>query len=187
MIAIMSVDMADLFTSSGVRTRTLGAGAYLFHLGEPVLSLFVVLEGEVHLVRHQEHGGAIILQRAGPGEILAEASLFSDRYHCDAVTENGAMVQGTSKRELRKRLRNEPDFAEAWAAHLAREIQNARLRSEILSLKTIASRLDAWLAWHGELPAKGEWAQLADEIGVSPEALYREMARRRKIIRLRPA
>jgi len=175
----MSVDLVDLLTSSGGRTRTLDAGENLFHLGEPVLSFFVVLEGEVHLVRHQEHGGVIILQRAGPGEVLAEASLFSDRYHCDAVTEKGAMVRIIPKRELRERLRKEPDFAEAWAAHLAREIQNTRLRSEILSLKTVASRLDAWLAWHGELPPKGEWAQLADGIGVSPEALYREMARRR--------
>ncbi|MGE3626992.1 MAG: Crp/Fnr family transcriptional regulator [Hyphomicrobiales bacterium] len=175
----MSANMIDRFISSGGRTRKLGAGEYLFHLGEPVLSLFVVLEGEVHLVRHQELGGAIILQRAGPGEVLAEAPLFSDRYHCDAVTEKGATVRSTSKRELRKRLRNGPDFAEAWAAHLAREIQNTRLRSEILSLKTVASRLDAWLAWNGELPPKGEWAHLANEIGVSPEALYREIAKRR--------
>lgn len=178
-MAIMSVSVVDLLTSSGGRKRTLGAGEYLFHLGEPVLSFFVILEGEVHLIRHQEHGGAIILQRANPGEILAEASLFSDCYHCDAVTEKGAMVQSIPKRELRERLRKEPDFAEAWAAHLAREIQNTRLRSEILSLKRVASRLDAWLVWHRELPPKGEWAQLASQIGVSPEALYREMAKRR--------
>jgi len=40
------------------------------------------------------------------------------------------------------------------------------------------ARLDAWLAWHGDLPSKGDWARLVDEIGVSPEALYREMAKR---------
>ncbi|MFP4539215.1 MAG: Crp/Fnr family transcriptional regulator [Dichotomicrobium sp.] len=170
----------DQLTSAGGQKRTLGAGEYLFHIGEPVAALFVVLEGEVHLIRHQEHGGAIVLQRAGPGEILAEASLFSGHYHCDALTEKGAIVQSVAKRELRERLRNEPDFAEAWAAHLAGEVQIMRLRAEILSLKTVASRLDAWLAWHGELPPKGEWARLAKEIGLSPEALYREIARRRR-------
>jgi CRP-like cAMP-binding protein len=176
----MSVNIVDLLlTSSSGRKRTLGAGEHLFHLGEPVLSLFVILEGGVHLIRHQEHGGAIILQRASPGEILAEASLFSDRYHCDAVTEKGATVQSIPKRELRERLMKEPGFAEAWTAHFAREIQDTRLRSEILSLKTVASRLDAWLVWHGELPPKGEWALLASQIGVSPEALYREIAKRR--------
>lgn len=175
----MSVNPFDQLASAGGQKRTLGAGEYLFHVGQPVAALFVVLEGEVHLIRHQEHGGAIILQRAGPAEILAEASLFSGHYQCDALTEKGAIVRSISKRELRERLRNEPDFAEAWAAHLAGEIQIMRLRSEILSLKTVASRLDAWLAWHGELPPKGEWAWLAKEIGISAEALYREIARRR--------
>lgn len=171
--------IADLLESSGSGKRALGAGEYLFHLGEPVVALFVVLEGEVHLIRHQEQGGTIILQRAGPTDILAEASLFSDRYHCDAVARTRANVRSIPKRRLLGRLRHEPDFAEAWAAHLAREIQNTRFRSEVLSLRTVASRLDAWLAWHGALPPKGEWRQLAAQIGVSPEALYREMAARR--------
>jgi hypothetical protein len=38
----------------------------------------------------------------------------------------------------------------------------------------------AWLAGHAaNLPARGEWRALAGEIAVSPEALYREIARRR--------
>jgi CRP-like cAMP-binding protein len=179
MMAIMSATIADLLSSSRGRKQTLRGGEYLFRLGEPVLSVFVVLEGELHLVRHQKHGGAIVLQRAGSGEVLAEASLFSDQYHCDAVARTNASLRSIPKRQLLDRLRNEPDFAEAWAAHLAQEIQNTRFRSEILSLKTVAARLDAWLAWYGEIPPKGEWGQLASQIGVSPEALYREMAKRR--------
>lgn len=176
----MSGDIADLLTCSGSRKRTLDPGEYLFHLGGSVAALFVVLEGEVNLIRHHEHGGTIILQRAGPDEVLAEASLFSDRYHCDAVAPTGATVRSSPKRELLDRFRQDPVFAEAWAAHLAREIQNTRFRSEVLSLKTVASRLDTWLAWYDGLPAKGEWAQLAHQIGVSPEALYREIAKRRR-------
>jgi hypothetical protein len=30
------------------------------------------------------------------------------------------------------------------------------------------------------LPPKGEWKSVAEQIGVSPEALYRELSRRRK-------
>lgn len=179
MITIMSGGMGDLLKSSGGRERIAGKGEHLFHQGEPVLGLFVVQDGDVHLVRHQQDGGAIVLQRAGPGEILAEASLFSDCYHCDAVAMTNATVRSIPKRQLLDRLRKEPDFAEAWVAHFAREIQNTRFRIEVLSLKTVAARLDAWMAWHGELPSKGEWTQLARQMGVSPEALYREMARRR--------
>ena len=81
---------------------------------------------------------------------------------------------------MRARLARSPEFAEAWAEYLTREVQEARLRSEILSLKTVARRLDAWLLSHGgHMPAKGEWKSLAHQIGVSPEALYRELARRK--------
>ena len=179
MIAIMSDRMIDRLGALGGRERRLGAGQYLCHIGEPVTALHVVLDGEIELVRHQEGGGAIVLQRAGPGDILAEASLFSDRYHCDAIAKAAAAVRSIPRRAFMDRLRTDPDFAEAWAAHLAREVQNARFRSEVLSLRTVSARLDAWLAWHGDLPPRGDWKQLAYQIGVSAEALYREMARRR--------
>lgn len=63
--------------------------------------------------------------------------------------------------------------------HLSREVRNARQRAEILSLRTVADRLDAWLAENGDMPEKGLWKNVAEEIGASPEALYREIARRR--------
>ena len=78
-----------------------------------------------------------------------------------------------------KRLAESSAFAQAWVRHLAHEVQQARMHAEIVSLKTVAARLNAWIAWNGDLPRKGEWAALAVQIGVSPEALYRELARRR--------
>jgi CRP-like cAMP-binding protein len=180
MISIMSGNIVELLQSMGGRERSLVEGEFLFHQGDPVTAFFVVRDGLIHLVRHQEDGRAIVLQRAGPGGILAEASLFSERYHCDAVAATSARVHGVPKQPLRRRFRNDPDFAEEWAAHLAREIQEARFRSEVLALRTVAARLDAWRAWYGAFPPKGEWRHFAEQIGVSPEALYRELARRRK-------
>ncbi len=179
MISIMSGAIIPTLAAMGGPERALAPGAFLFHQGEPTAALFVVLDGRIHLIRHQEGGSALVLQRAGPGDVLAEASLFSGRYHCDAIAQTAARVRGIPNRSLRERFRREPEFAEAWAAHLAHEIQDARFRSEVLSLRTVAARLDAWLAWYGALPPKGEWTGLADQIGVSPEALYRELARRR--------
>lgn len=179
MISIMSGQIVRWLAAMNGHERALAAGAYLFHLGAPADALFVVLDGRVELIRHQEGGGAIVLQRAGAGDVLAEASLFSERYHCDAVARTTARVRGIANRRLRDRFRRDPDFAEAWAAHLAHEMQNARFRCEVLALRTVAARLDAWLAWYGKLPPRGEWNRFAEQIGVSPEALYRELARRR--------
>jgi CRP-like cAMP-binding protein len=126
-------------------------------------------------------GFVLTLQRAGAGAVLAEASLFSERYHCDAVAVKPARTLTIAKSTIRAKLTLSPGFAEAWSAFLAQEVQATRLRAEILALRTVAERLDAWIASHDDLlPARGDRKTLATEIGVSPEALYREMARRRK-------
>lgn len=70
-------------------------------------------------------------------------------------------------------------LAEAWAAHLARSVQAARLRAEIRTLRKVSERVDAWLGEGRALPDKGHWQDLAAELGVTREALYRELARRR--------
>ena len=143
-------------------------------------ALYVVERGVLALTRHGVDGGSIVLQRARAGDVLAEASLYSAAYHCDAIAPDGASVWAIPRDKLAALLRDDPDLSELWAAHLAGAVQAARFRSEVLSLKTVADRLDAWAAWHdGVLPPKGEWKALADQIAVSPEALYREMARRR--------
>ena len=63
--------------------------------------------------------------------------------------------------------------------HLAHEVQALRFKAEVLSMKTVTERLDAWISWKGENSLKkGELKNVANEIGVSPEALYREMGKR---------
>lgn len=163
------------------RRRRLDPGTALFHRGDEVAGLYVVVAGAIELVRPQANGAALVLQRAVPGSILAEASLYSSRYHCDAVATLPSEVAVTARPTVAARLATDVDFARSWAAHLAREVQAARYRSEVLALRTVAERLDAWFAW-GErtLPAKGEWKSLAAHLGVSPEALYRELSKRRQ-------
>ena len=179
MILIMKAKIFDLRKLSGGPRRMLRPGEYLFHLGEPIGALHIVLDGEVHLVRFETNGGSVILQRSGSGGVVAEASLFAQRYHCDAIARSATAVQSIPRRPLRDRLRRDPNFAEALMTHLAHEVQITRFRTEVLSLKTVAASLDAWEAWYGGLPPKGEWRDLAHQIGVSPAALYRELAKRR--------
>lgn len=75
MIAIMSLITHRLLALKDSELE-LRAGQVLFLTGEPVCSLYVVLEGCVQLVRHQANGAAVILQRAHANQLLAEASLF---------------------------------------------------------------------------------------------------------------
>ena len=175
MIQIMFEYLAKLPNS----VRHLKRGQYLFHLGDRVTSVFVVLTGEVHLIRHHKFGGSAILQRALPNSILGEASLFASSYHCDAIAQSDATIQVFSKAKFLDHLQKSPTFAISLAQYLAVEVRQQRQRAEILSLKSVSEKLDAWLAQNGALPPRGTVKNVAVEIGVTPEALYREIATRK--------
>lgn len=180
MITIMSQEFfAQLFNKANKR-RILDQGAYLFHQGDPVNSVFVVEEGLVELARHQRDGASIVLQRATAQTVLAEASVYSETYHCDGIAKSPSKIIELSRNAFLNQLQQDEEFSRLWAEHLAREVQSARFRSEILSRKTVSERLDGWLAWYeNKLPPKGQWTSVATQIGVSQEALYRELAKRR--------
>lgn len=177
MIAIMSDLFEPLFADAVA--REFAAGDLLFRAGDPVVSMILLRAGQADLVRHTGHGLKMILQRAGPGQILAEASAWSDAYHCDAVAAEPCLAALLPRPVFLARLRSDPDLAEVWARNLARAVQAARLRAEIRSLPRVADRLDAWLAEGRSLPEKGRWQEVAAELGVTREALYRELSRRR--------
>ena len=178
MIVVMSL-FHSLFQLAD-REVTLAEGEVLFRLGDRVRSMFLVASGAVRLVRYLPHGPTLTLQLAGEDSILAEASLFADTYHCDAVAVSAARLFAIPRRIAEEAVTRDPVLARLWAKHLAAEVQRARAQVEIISLKKVSERLDGWLAFKGDLPRKGQWHRLASEIGVTPEALYREIARRRK-------
>lgn len=179
MIPIMSDGLTPLFNSA--EPRRINAGARLFHGGDPVRSMYLVVEGTVDLTRVTGAGALVILQRACPGQVLAEASAYSATYHCDAQAVTASLVHSVSVAHFRARLAADSALAEGWAAHLAHAVQAARLRAEIRTLRTVAERLDAWIGEGRALPAKGSLQDLAAELGVSREALYRELSRRRQL------
>lgn len=179
MIIIMPTSFCDLLAASPGSESNLSESVVLFQRGDPVERLYQVREGEVHLLRRQEGGGAALLQRALPGDIVAEASLLSTTYHCDAETVAPTRLMSWPRAQVAARVEQDPGAALAYADHLASQVRTARQRAEIAALRRVGERLDAWLTWHdGNLPEKGRRHLLARELGVSPEALYREIARR---------
>ncbi len=179
MISIMFEDLEPGLAGIPRQECTFEAGQTLFRQRDPVRRLYFVREGSIHLVRHLPNGAPIVIQQGGPGTVLAEASLHSAKYHCDAVAVTAARAWAISRTRLLKRLDEDASLGKVLTRRLAAELQQARFHAELLSLKTVSSRLDAWIEWHGKAPEKGEWVRLAAELGVSPEALYRELARRR--------
>ena len=173
----MSVDLEALFDDG--RLRHLAPGRPLFHGGDPVQEMFLVIAGVVVVSRQTGAGTALVLHRAEAGQILAEASAYSLAYHCDARATVASVVKAVPVARFRARSTADATLADAWAGHLAGAVQAARWRAELRTLRTVAERLDAWLAAGHALPEKGHRHELAAELGVSREALYRELAARR--------
>lgn len=177
---IMSDFALNEFWVEHGRERRLLAGETLFRCGDFVDQLYRVESGLIALVRPLPQGAELIVQRAPSGSVVAEASLFAETYHCDAIAIERADVRSIPLGLIKSTLERRPDLAGSLTRHLALEVQRARARAEIVSLKTVDMRLNAWLALsHEGMPSRGRWREVAAEIGVSPEALYRELAKRR--------
>lgn len=181
MISIMSDTLSDRLFALPGRYRSVPERDALFHRGETIKFLHVIVTGSIELSRATSKGSLIVMQRLAAGTVIAEASLYSDRYHCDAKSLTASRVFSVTRRRVLQELHRNMEFSNCWNASLAAEVQALRMRNEILRLRTVCDRLNAWLAWTDKpLPPRGKWNGIANEIGVSAEALYRELSARKQ-------
>jgi CRP/FNR family transcriptional regulator, dissimilatory nitrate respiration regulator len=158
---------------------------HLFRVGTPPRHIHFVEEGAVRLVRHGRQGEEVVLHDARPGEFLAEASLDSSRYHCDAVASQPSVILRAAKADFQRLLADNSDFARTWMALLAAQLRTARARVERLSLRSAEERIRHLLLAEGrgsrcELELSGSLKDLARRLGLTHESLYRTLARMQK-------
>lgn len=175
MIEIMSDVWSLAFANAPARHHA--SGTILFDRGDRVRSVMLVRKGRVALRRILNDGTSVTLHVAGPGTPVAEASLFAERYHCEALCDGPTVVAVLDRSAMRAILAKRGLAIDALAA-TAHELQALRSRVEVMRLRRVSDRLTAYLELHGE-PKPGEWVRVADWIGVTPPALYGELARRR--------
>jgi CRP/FNR family transcriptional regulator, dissimilatory nitrate respiration regulator len=178
--------------------RGLQAGEALFRSGARTAGLFEVVKGKVRLVRVDRSGREAILQVAVPGDTLAEASLFSSTYHCDAIAATDAVVRLYPKAALLAQLERDPKFAQAFAAMLAHQVMTLRTRLEQRNIHSARDRVRHYLAVNADASGRtvalsGTLKDVAVELGLTHESLYRTLAemvadgeieRRKGVIRL---
>ena len=179
---------SDLPASLPPKLRALGhpvriaRDGWVFRKGDAVHAVYFVLEGEVHLSRFSKAGGEIALHRAGRGDFFAEAALDAARYHCNAIASRDATLLAFPIDRMRMYLKNDPQFARDWATFLARQLHGARARLERLAIKSAAERVLHYIQIEGTGPRSavrlgGTVKDLAQELGLTHEALYRTLAR----------
>lgn len=161
--------------------RKLKSGEALFRLGNKATGLYEVISGRVRLARVDRSGHEIVLHIAGPGETLAEASLFSPSYHCDAIASTDATVRIYPKAALLAAFYEDRQAAQAFTATLARQVMNLRTRIEQRNIRSAHERVRHFLKLNvgvdrRTVNLRGSLKDLANELGLTHEALYRTLA-----------
>lgn len=164
------------------------AGTTLFHKGDCAKGIFVLAAGAMRLVRVTPDGAAVTLHLVRPGETFAEASLFGKHYHCDAIADVDSVVGLYSRAKLTAQLRGNPDALWNFSRELARRLQGLRQRYELKQIRSASERVLQYMrlrcADKGRSRVTGRLKDIATELGLTHEALYRTLAslERRKLI-----
>jgi len=172
--------LAALRRSRLTRHRV-GRGAAVFRQGDPAAAVFLVETGRVRLVRVLADGMPLVLYVAEAGESFAEASLSAAQYHCDAVAETDAVVLALPKADLLAALAADPAECVALMLALASQVRDLRARLELRNIRSATARVLAWLGLHASgnpprVPIRRSWTQVAAELGLTREAVYRALA-----------
>jgi CRP/FNR family transcriptional regulator, dissimilatory nitrate respiration regulator len=181
----MVMSVTDWLSSSvraAATERRLKPGQTLFHTGSKSAGFYEVVSGTVRLVRVDRSGREAVLQVASAGETVAEASLFSSTYHCDAIAATEAVVRLYPKITVLAELQRDPRTALSFAAMLARQVMTLRTRLERRNIHSARDRIRHFLTVNVGADGRtvvlpGTLKELAADLGLTHEALYRTLAR----------
>lgn len=163
----------DQLPDASRRSLKAEKGTVLFRQGDKPRAFYFVERGSVRLVRHSKSGDEITIHRSFPGETFAEASLFSDANHCDAIIESDAVIFQLDKLATLILMETNLKFAKLLTARFAQQVQHYRRRIELLSVRSAELRVfmaveEGWLF--------GDIKGFASQIGLSHEATYRALS-----------
>ena len=161
--------------------RVLEARELLFQQGDRTAAIYKVESGRLRLIRRTVDDHLVILHTARQGDFFAEASLFAESYHCDAVAATPSRVRVYPKTTVMAALRADPDLAQAFMAQLAVQLQELRALMELRNIRSARERVLQYLRWRAieqghSIEIEGQLQDTAAEIGITREALYRTLA-----------
>jgi len=155
---------------AGSTICVLAPGDHLFRQGDPAAAIYKVESGRLRLIRCTVDDHLVILHTAR-----------RDDYHCDAVAAVPSSVRVYPKQKAMEAMRKDPALAEAFMARLARQLQELRARMELRNIRSARDRVLQYLRLRAgvqgrSIPVEGQLQDIAAEIGMTREALYRTLA-----------
>jgi CRP-like cAMP-binding protein len=170
------------FDPQALEKRSLARHEKLFEQGDKVNAIYFVETGRLHLERRTFDGRVLVLGTTGAGESFVEAALFAESYHCDAVATEPSQVRVYPKTAVLNALRADPTCAMSFLALMARQVFDLRRRLEIMKVRSAEDRVMLYLDLNAgadgrTVTLRGQLQDIASELGLTREALYRTLAK----------
>ncbi len=161
--------------------RSLARREILFRQGDKVTAIYFVEAGRLQLERRTFDGRLLVLGATPAGEFFVEAALFADIFHCDAVATESSQVRVYPKDAVLNALRTDPASAMSFLARMAHQVIGLRRRLELMKVRSAKTRvilyLDQNVGSDGRtVNLRGQLQDIASELGLTREALYRALA-----------
>lgn len=161
--------------------RSLARNEVLFRQGDRVTAIYFVEAGRLRLDRRTIDGRSLVLGTTPAGAFFVEAALFSEVFHCDAVATEPSRVRVYPKAAVLSALRTDPSSALSFLKLLAHQVIGLRQRLEIMKVRSAKERVMVYLDLNAgpdgrTVELKGQLQDIAGELGLTREALYRTLA-----------
>lgn len=161
----------------------------LFEQNNVVSRIFFIKSGRVKLTRHSIDGSPIILHVGQMGEFIAEASLFSEYYHCTAIADQASEIQSISKKDFLLFIEENPQEMKTLLSLFANQVRDLRALNEIKNIKSANERILTYFRSKAvsdnnknasKFPVNTSLKDIAYKIGLTHETFYRELKKLEK-------
>ena len=177
MLSVVPDDARSALLAAGVE-RQYAANEVLYLAGSEAISLHLVLEGRVRIVR-EHRGRTTFIHDEGPGGSLGEVPLLEGSgYPATAIAAEATRCLLLDRDAIRGALRQHPDLALAMLVRLAGRVRGLVERLERVSSQPTTGRLAALIltrapAGISSFTLGGTQQQVAEEIGTVRELVVR--------------
>jgi CRP-like cAMP-binding protein len=181
----MSSSFHDLFSDiEGIQKKSFEKGDVLFRQGDPAELVYFVESGELQLIRYTSDGHTVCLHSAVSGESFAEASLFTDIYHCNGEAAKNSIIWSYPRKGVLKKINHDKRCMESFYSLLAGQIRHMRFLMELKSIRSASERVlqyfRAMADEKNQVTLTHSLYNTAKDLGMAHETFYRTVAKLEK-------
>jgi CRP-like cAMP-binding protein len=176
MIETLFIEFPDVLIPQGL---SLSKGDKLFKQGDLVTNIYFIKIGKIKLIRNTCEGSPVIVHTGEQGESIAEASLFSDFYHCSAIADSVSTVLSVKKSILLTVMQENPKVMMELLAIFSHQVRDLRTINEIKNIRSASERILSYIKTNinenQEFKLNLSLKDIAHKIGLAHETFYREL------------